>query len=123
MNTSLWNGRLYIFYLWHTFQGHTLSFLWKKELHFLSPFQKQENTLYRSLKYSFPCLYFHVCSRQPQISLVTKNKMNNPRFIDEETIPLVDEDYDNYGTPNTSRVDETSFTEPDILQKQHQLYD
>ena len=34
-------------------------------------------------------------------------------FINEETIPLVhDEDYDNYGTPNTSRVDETSFTEP-----------
>ena len=49
--------------------------------------------------------------------------MNNPRFIDEETIPLVDEDYDNYGTPNASRVDETPFTEPDILQKQHQLYD
>ena len=40
--------------------------------------------------------------------------MDNPRFVDEETIPLVlDEDYDSYGTPNTSRVDETSFTEPD----------
>ena len=43
-----------------------------------------------------------------------KNKMDNPRFVDEETIPLVQEqDYNNYGTPNTSRVDETSFTEPD----------
>ena len=38
--------------------------------------------------------------------------MDNPRFVDKETIPLVDEDYDNYGTPNTSRVDKTSFTEP-----------
>ena len=40
--------------------------------------------------------------------------MDNPRFVDEETIPLVQiEDYDNYGTPNTSKVDETSFMEPD----------
>ena len=38
--------------------------------------------------------------------------MDNPRFVHEETIPLVDEDYDSYGTPNTSRVDETSFIEP-----------
>ena len=39
--------------------------------------------------------------------------MDNPRFVDKETIPLVqDEDYDNYGTPNTSRADETSFAEP-----------
>ena len=45
--------------------------------------------------------------------LVTKNKMNNPKFVDEEDIPLVqDEDYDDYNTPNTSRVDETSFIEP-----------
>ena len=50
---------------------------------------------------------------QSKISLVTKKKMDNPRFVDGETIPLVqDKDYDNYGTPNTSRVDETSFTEP-----------
>ena len=40
--------------------------------------------------------------------------MDNPRFVDEETIPLVqDEDYDDYKTPDTSRIDETSFTEPD----------
>ena len=43
--------------------------------------------------------------------------MDNPRFVNEEEIPLVqDEDYDNYGTPNTSRVDETSFTEPDTTE-------
>ena len=40
--------------------------------------------------------------------------MDNPRFVDEETIPLVqDKDYDDYNAPNTSRVDETSFTKPD----------
>ena len=44
----------------------------------------------------------------------TKNKMDNPRFIDDEAISLVhEEDYDDYNTLNTSRVDETSFTEPD----------
>ena len=39
--------------------------------------------------------------------------MNNPKFVYEEDIPLVqDEDYDDYNTPNTSRVDEISFIEP-----------
>ena len=36
-------------------------------------------------------------------------------FVDEEDIPMVhqdDEGYDNYRTPDTSRVDETSFIEP-----------
>ena len=39
--------------------------------------------------------------------------MDNPRFVDDENISLVqdeDIDYDNYNTPNTSRVDKTSFT-------------
>ena len=46
--------------------------------------------------------------------MATKNKMDNLRFVDQETITLVqDEDYDDYNTPNTSRVDETSFTGPD----------
>ena len=40
--------------------------------------------------------------------------MDNPRFVDEEAIPLVqDEDYDDYKTPDTSRVGETAFMEPD----------
>ena len=39
--------------------------------------------------------------------------MDNPRFADGETIPLVqDKDYDDYNTPDTSRVNETSFTYP-----------
>ena len=43
--------------------------------------------------------------------------MDNSRFVDEETIPLVqDKDYDNYDAPNTSRVDETSFTKLDTAE-------
>ena len=43
--------------------------------------------------------------------------MDNPRFVEEESIPLVqDEDYDDYNTRNTSRVDETSITEPDTTE-------
>ena len=44
--------------------------------------------------------------------------MDNPRFTNEETIPLVhqDEDYDEYNTPNTSRIEETSFIEPDATE-------
>ena len=43
------------------------------------------------------------------MKVYTKNKIDNPRFIDEETIPLVqDEDYDYYNnnTQDTSRVGE-----------------
>ena len=43
--------------------------------------------------------------------------MDNPVFVDEETIPMVqDKDFDDYNTPNTSRIDETSFTEPDTTE-------
>ena len=59
-------------------------------------------------------LFFTFVEDNQKWKVVTKNKMDNPRFVDEETIPLVeDEDYDNYNTPNTSRIDETLFTEPD----------
>ena len=39
-------------------------------------------------------------------------------FVDEDTIPMVhqDEDYDDYKTPDTSRVDETSFIKPDATE-------
>ena len=44
-------------------------------------------------------------------------KLDNPMFVDEETTPMFqDEDYDNYGIPNTSRVDETSLTGPDTTE-------
>ena len=47
--------------------------------------------------------------------------MDNPRFVDDETIPLFqDENYDDCNTADTSRVDET-FTEPDTTEA-NQLY-
>ena len=43
--------------------------------------------------------------------------MDNPRLVDEETIPLVpDEDYEDYSTPDTRRVDEPSFTDADTTE-------
>ena len=40
--------------------------------------------------------------------------MDNPRFVDEEEIPLTqDKDYDGYGT---RKVDQTSLTEPDATE-------
>ena len=47
-----------------------------------------------------------------------ENEMDNPIFVDEDTIPMIhhDEDYDNYKTPNTSRIDETSFMVPDATE-------
>ena len=46
-----------------------------------------------------------------------KIRMENIGF-DEDDIPLInqDEDYDDYKTPETSRVDETSFTMPDATE-------
>ena len=45
--------------------------------------------------------------------------MNNPTFVDKEDIPMVhqdEENYDDYNTPDTSRVDETSFIELDATE-------
>ena len=44
--------------------------------------------------------------------------MDNLVFVDEETTPLVhqDDNYDDYNTPNTIRIDETSFTVPDTTE-------
>ena len=49
--------------------------------------------------------------------------MGNPTFIDEETIEIVyqDEDYD-YNTPNASKIDETSFIEPDAAEATSTLH-
>ena len=50
--------------------------------------------------------------------VVSSNKMYNPRFVDEEDIPMVhkDDDYDDYNTPDASRMDQTSFTLPDTTE-------
>ena len=45
--------------------------------------------------------------------------MDSPVFSNEEDIPMVhqdEEDYDDYNTPNTSRIDETSFTVSDATE-------
>ena len=43
--------------------------------------------------------------------------MDDSKFVDEEIISLVqDDDYDDYNTPNTSSVDNASFTEPDTTE-------
>ena len=49
--------------------------------------------------------------------MVTKNKTENPTFVNEEEIPLINQDeyYDDYRTPDTSRVD-TSFIDPDTIE-------
>ena len=50
--------------------------------------------------------------------------MDNPIFVDDENIQLVhdeDIDYDDYNTPNTSKVDKTSFTMPGSTDKETHL--
>ena len=44
--------------------------------------------------------------------------MGNPVLVNEEDIPMVhqDKDYDEYMTPDTSRVNEKSFIEPDATE-------
>ena len=62
-------------------------------------------------------LFLYLFKVKRKWKVVTKNKMDNPKYADEEIIPLVqDEDYDDYNTPDTSRVDETLFTEPDTTE-------
>ena len=46
--------------------------------------------------------------------------MDNPTFVDEEDIPLINKD-DDY-TPDTSRVNETSFTVPDTAEATSTLH-
>ena len=53
-----------------------------------------------------------------KISLVTtKNKMDNLAFVDEEDIPLVHQEDDDYYRTDASRIDETSFTVPDTQEE------
>ena len=45
--------------------------------------------------------------------------MDNPTFVGEEDIPMVhqdEEDYDDYRTPDTSRMEETLFTVPNTME-------
>ena len=51
-------------------------------------------------------------------------QMDNPRFVDDENVPLVQDkniDYDDYNTPNRRRLDKTSFTIPGSTEKETTL--
>ena len=69
------------------------------------------------LKYSWNIIshlfFYAFCNAKQKWKTVTKNKIENIGF-DEEDIPLINQDgYYDYRTPETSRIDaETSFTEP-----------
>ena len=98
-----------------------LTLPFSREVLFFSPLQKQKSGLSWSLKYNFPCLFmfFSRSIRNEKWSL-EKKKKENPTFIDEDNIPLVnlddEEHYDErYDTPK-SRVVDTSFTLPDITE-------
>ena len=66
----------------------------------------------------FPMFLFFtfIQENQKRRVVTTKNKTGNPTFVHEEDIPMVHEDYDEYNTPNTNRIDETSFVEPDTTE-------
>ena len=53
--------------------------------------------------------------------------MESPIFVDDENIPVVTHhdknvDYDDYNTPKTSRLDETTFTTPSSKEKLSTLW-
>ena len=88
-----------------------------KQRHFSSNHGKQKTGLYWSLKYSFHASIFAFVQDNQKWKVDTKSEMANRSFVDEETIPLVqDKDYDDCNTPDTSRVDKTSFTEFDTTE-------
>ena len=69
------------------------------------------------MKYSFPYFILIFVQGNKKKKVDTKNKIDNLRSVDGETIQLVqDEDYDNGNTSGTSRQDETSFTDLDVTE-------
>ena len=93
----------------------TLPFL--REVLFFISSSKSKKWSSLILEIQFP-MFFYVCLKvSHKWKVVTKNKMDNPTFVDEEDIPLInkDDDCDDY-TPDTSRVNETLFTVPDTAE-------
>ena len=73
--------------------------------------------LWNTVSHAFYFLRLFKTTRNGERSL--QNEIDNPKFVDEEDIPLVnqdEEDYDDYKTLDTSRVDETSFIELDTTE-------
>ena len=97
-----------------------LAFTFSKEVLFFINSSKARKRSLLIFEIQFPVLLFLRLFKTTKIwKVVTKNKMDNPRFIDEEDISLIhqdDDDYDDYNTPDSSRVEETSFIEPDTTE-------
>ena len=102
---------------WYPFQGHALSFLLKTKVVVHQIFVNKKVVfidLWNTVPHTF---IFTFVQDNQKWKVVTKNNTDNPRFVDDETIPLVqDEDYSDCNRLDTSRVDETSFTEPDTTE-------
>ena len=97
-----------------------LAFTFSKEVLFFINCSKARKRSLLIFEIQFPVLLFLRLFKTTKIwKVVTKNKMDNPRFIDEEDISLIhqdDDDYDDYNTSDSSRVEETSFIEPDTTE-------
>ena len=63
--------------------------------------------IYPVILFSFDSCEFYI---------TTKNKIDNLTFIDEEEIPLIQHDEDDYRTPDTSRINEASYMVPDATE-------
>ena len=99
---------------WNRFQGQALTFLYIKKVIFHLLFVNKKWVF----EIQFPMVLF-LCllktTRKWKVDI--KKKMDNPRFVDDETIPPVqDEDYVDSNAQDTGRIDVRSFTEPDIIE-------
>ena len=68
---------------------------------------------WNTVSHAFLCLFNTTRDRRRSL----ENKIGNPTFVDEETIGMLHQDkdyYDDYKTPDTSRVEET--TVPDATE-------
>ena len=94
-----------------------LAFTFSKEVLFFINCSKARKRSLLIFEIQFPVLLFLRLFKTTKIwKVVTKNKMNNPRFTDEEDISLIHQDDDDYNTQDSSRVEKTSFIEPDTTE-------
>ena len=93
--------------------GLTLPF--SKEVLFFINSSRARRSLIFEIQFLMLFYVYSKTTRNGKFSL--KIKIDNPKFVDEEDIPLInqDEDYNDYKTPDTSRV-EALFIEPDTTE-------
>ena len=108
-NTSLWNEFLCLSII-------HLMFLFKKRMSFFISSSKAKKWFLLIFEIQCPMLFSCLLSIKKISIVTTENKIDNPVFVDDEDIPIIHQDedyYDDYRTPDTSRVDDRSFTVPD----------